>query len=82
MGKSEHKPSQNDRILRHMKVFGSITAYEAIKEYGILRLAARIADLKELGYAIDSVTERSKNRFGEKTHYKRYFLKKEGDCVG
>lgn len=40
------KTTQCDRVLRHLSDYGSITSLEAISEYGILRLASRISDLK------------------------------------
>ncbi len=67
--------SQCDRILRHFRDYGSITSLEAMKEYGIMRLASRISDLKQQGYVITAVTESGKNRYGEKTSYARYSLK-------
>lgn len=67
--------TQCDRILRHFKDYGSITSLEAMKEYGIMRLASRISDLKRLGYVISVTTENGKNRYGEKTSYARYSLK-------
>ena len=68
------KTTQNDRILRHLKDFGSISSLEAITEYGILRLASRINDLKRMGYTITSETKTGKNRYGEPTHYSVYRL--------
>jgi hypothetical protein len=68
------KITQNDRILRHLKDFGSITSLEAITEYGILRLASRINDLKRMGYPIVSETKTGKNRYDETTHYSVYKL--------
>lgn len=44
--------TQNERILRHLNTYGSITTYEAFSEYGITRLASRICDLRKDGYAI------------------------------
>ena len=41
--------TQCDRILRHLEDAGSITQAEAMSEYGIMRLAARIADLRGRG---------------------------------
>lgn len=38
--------TQTEKVLRHMKRFGSITPLEAMEEYGIMRLGARIWDLK------------------------------------
>lgn len=71
------KMTQCERILRHLRDFGSITSLEAIAEYGILRLASRISDLKRQGYRIISSTEAGKNRYGEITHYSVYKLKEE-----
>lgn len=68
------KISQCDRILRHLRDYGSITSLEAITEYGILRLASRINDLKGRGYNITSETVMGKNRYEEKVHYSVYRL--------
>ena len=37
---SEEVKSQADAILWHLKTYGTITSYEAIKEYGATRLSA------------------------------------------
>ena len=66
--------TQCERILRHLNDYGSITSLEAMKEYGIMRLASRIKDLKNMGYKIISITETSKNRYGEATRYSVYML--------
>ena len=71
------KLSQCDIVLRHLQAFGSLTSLEAVTEYGILRLASRINDLKRMGYNITSTTESGKNRFGEPTHYSVYRLEEE-----
>lgn len=71
--------TQCDRILRHFRDYGSITSLEAMKEYGIMRLASRISDLRRLGYAIRKTTETSKNRYGEPTSYARYSLEEVHD---
>lgn len=34
--------TQTERVIKHLKEHGSITLLEAIKEYGITRLGARI----------------------------------------
>lgn len=39
--------NQETRILDYMLEYGSITALEAMKEFGIMRLASRISDLKK-----------------------------------
>lgn len=65
---------QKDRILRHLLDQGSITQWEAIRDYGIMRLGARIWDLKHDGYKIETERETSVNRYGERTAYARYRL--------
>ena len=66
--------TQCERILRHLKDYGSITSLEAVNEYGIMRLAPRINDLRAEGIAIVSETKTGKNRYGEKTHFAVYRL--------
>ena len=65
---------QKDRILRHLLDQGSITQWEAIRDYGIMRLGAKIWDLKRDGHNITSERETGVNRYGEKTTYTRYRL--------
>lgn len=67
--------TQNERILRHLRDYGSITQREATEEYGCQRLAARIGELRKAGYQINSKMETSKNRYGERVSYARYTLK-------
>ena len=71
--------TQYDRVLNHLKRFGSITSWEAIMEYGITRISATIYQLRQDGYLIDSVVVCCRNRFNEPTHYVRYVLKEKGD---
>ena len=72
MGSVDHKPTQNERILKYIEKFGSITQFEALQDLGILRLASRICDLRRLGYPITSEMVTVKNRFEEDCHVKRY----------
>lgn len=57
-----------------MTDYGSITSMEAMSEYGIMRLASRVSDLKRLGVPIISETVTGRNRYGEMTRYARYRL--------
>ena len=66
--------TQKDRILRHFNDKGSITALEAMKEYGIMRLTSRICELKNEGYNIKSEFVSSTNRYGEKESFSKYTL--------
>lgn len=65
---------QNDRILRHLRDHGTITSLEAMQEYGIMRLASRISDLKRSGVPIRREMVSGKNRYGEATSYARYSI--------
>lgn len=68
------KTTQCQRILRHLKDYGEISSLDAMREYGILRLASRIHDLRKMGIAITSTTVAKKNRYDEITHFKVYRL--------
>ena len=61
--------SQSDKIIKHLKK-KSITAIQALNLYGCFRLAARVKDLRNLGYKIrtDIVTDNAKR-------FARYSLK-------
>ncbi len=64
--------TQNEMILAHMKRHGSISPKEASENYGVMRLGARIYDLKKEGHLIMTRNEKSVNRFGDPIHYARY----------
>ena len=64
--------SQSDAILWHLKQYGSITSYEAIKEYGATRLAHIIFKHRKEGYDISSIPLVKKNRFGRNTTIAKY----------
>lgn len=66
--------SQRMKVLRFLREVGPITPLDAIKEFGIMRLAARIWELRKEGYKIIKTTVTSKNRFGEEVRYARYSL--------
>ena len=64
--------SQSDAILWHLKTYGKITSYEAIKEYGATRLADIIFKHRQKGYDIDSIKLIKKTRFGRNTTISQY----------
>lgn len=66
--------TQKEMVLRHMREMGSISSFEAFSEYGITRLAARIHDLREDGYNINSSVHDARNRYGKKVTFERYTL--------
>lgn len=69
---------QSDKILRHLQDHGSITSLEALQEYGVMRLASRISDLKRSGVPIRREMVSGKNRYGESTSYARYSIDQGG----
>ena len=73
-GEGGRPMTQTELILNHVQLFGSITPLEALKEYGIMRLASRVHDLKKQGIDLKRTMETAKNRFGEPVHYMRYSL--------
>ena len=68
--------SQTRRVLDYIERCGSITQMDATKDLGVMRLAARIADLKEKGVKIETVMVDGVNRFGEPTKFAKYYLVK------
>lgn len=74
--KAELNPkTQQDRIMRHLRDYGSITATEAVSEYGIVNLSKRIHELREQGHNINRGIEMSRNRYGEWVSIERYTVK-------
>lgn len=69
--------TQCERIIRHLNDYGSITSLEAMREYGIMRLASRISDLRRRGYRIKVESIEDVNRYNEKTRYARYTKENE-----
>ena len=70
--------TQCELVHRHLQDYGSITSLEAMSEYGIMRLASRISDLKKLGVPIKKEMVNGKNRYGESTNFAKYTLVREG----
>lgn len=66
--------TQSEMILRHLQEDGSITPFDALREYGCMRLGARIYDLRRKGYCIKASTETRVNRFGKRVSYARYSM--------
>lgn len=64
---------QEIRLIDYCKENGGITAWEAMKELGIMRLGARMFDLKTK-YRIQTSWVEDVNRYGDKVRYKRYTI--------
>lgn len=67
--------TQNEKVLRHLRMYGTITDNEARDRYGIHRLAARICELrKKHGYVITSERIIVPTREGKKAQVAKYYL--------
>lgn len=66
--------TQCERILHHLEACGSITAMEAVGDYGIMRLASRINELKQDGVPIQREMVTGRNRYGEAVTFARYSI--------
>lgn len=71
----EERKSQKTMVLDHLRRFGSIEPLTALREYGIYRLGARIADLRADGHAITTGTVTSVSRItGRPVRFAKYIL--------
>lgn len=68
------KASQTQKVLEYIKTNGSIDGWRAMNELHIMRLAARIADLKSQGIPIAKTMKGRKNEDGTATHWAEYSL--------
>tara|TARA_R110002012_G_scaffold267178_1_gene450828 strand:+ start:757 stop:1035 length:279 start_codon:yes stop_codon:yes gene_type:complete len=64
--------TQREAIMWHLKTYGKITSWEAIKEYGATRLSDIIFRLKNEGYNIRTNLIKKENRFGNTTTIAKY----------
>lgn len=71
------KITQKERVLDYLKRVGFITTWDAYKELGISQLGTRIFELKDKGYQFKKERVYTKNRFGDPTHYDKYYLVEE-----
>lgn len=65
---------QTKRVYAYMQRFGSITPFDAFADLGVMRLAARVWDLRKAGVEIKEETVHAVNRCGRAVRYARYRL--------
>ena len=66
--------AQNDRLAKYLLKHRQIDQRTALNKLGIARLAARIYDLREGHWPIETETKVVKNQFGEKCRVANYLL--------
>ena len=67
------KITMRDRVLKYMNDYGSITTRQAFIDLGCTRLSEYIRQLR-LEYDIADKWIQRKNRYGEKVHFKKYWI--------
>jgi hypothetical protein len=68
------KTTQRDRVLQYIREHNYITSYQAYTEIGCTQLATRISELKDRGYRFTKERIKTKNRYGDATHFDKYML--------
>ena len=66
--------SQRSRVLRHLQAGNSLTSMQALNHFGCARLAARIGELIDAGWPIQSRDLRVTNRDGKLVTVSEYRL--------
>jgi hypothetical protein len=73
-GFQERRMTQNEQVLDYIQKYGSITALDAMRDLGCMRLASRISDLKKMGFKISSLKKTVTRRDGTKAYIAEYRL--------
>ena len=72
--------TQNEVVLRLLLDNRSITSLEAMNKYGIMRLGARVYDLKKQGYPIKTYLRVGKSQNGESMVYAEYRMERREEA--
>lgn len=67
--------TQQERLIKHFKKTKTIDPLRAWTGLGIYRLSARILELRQIGYEIDTQKKRIKNKFGEECIVAQYRMR-------
>lgn len=69
-------PTQRDEVLEYMRVFGSISSFEAYEELGVTQLGARIKELEIRGFQIGRLRKaKLSKRTGKTIRFVEYYIK-------
>ena len=64
--------TQCERVLKYMRDFGSINPLQAMGDLGVMRLAARVSDLRKDGHKISRRMVAGRNRYGDAVSFAEY----------
>lgn len=79
MARAKGNMTQVERIVWYIRHFGYITPLQAMADLGVMRLASRIKDLKNLGYRVITDRIEVKDRFGNPCYVARYRIEDWND---
>lgn len=74
--------TQNDLVLEYIKRNGSIDPWTAMRDLRILRLGARIYDLRASGHPIVTIIKTATDGYGHTVRWAEYRMKKDPLGVG
>ena len=78
--KKDHKNTQINQIIKHLRKHKHITIYESMSLYGATRLSAIIFRLKTMGFEIETKKIQKKTRYGTiARNIADYYLVKDVD---
>jgi hypothetical protein len=66
--------NQTEQILNHLKAGKAITPLGAIERFGVMRLAARVRDLRDMGIDVKRRMIPVLNRYGKEVMVAEYRL--------
>jgi hypothetical protein len=64
------------RIIDYIEKFGSITTFQAFTDLGCTRLSEYIRQIRQDRVVLDE-TIATKNRYGDKTWYKKFYFEEQ-----
>ena len=64
--------NKTEKVLEHLKEYGSITSMEAIENYSATRLSAIIYNLRKRGYDIVTEDIQFVDRYGNENTFGKY----------
>lgn len=68
--------SQKEKVLKYLQSGKTLTPIQAMNWWGVMRIGARIWDLRDEGYNITTTMKEVKNRYGQKCMVAEYRLEK------
>lgn len=72
--------TQEERVVKYVEEFGSITPFDAFRDLGVTKLATVVSRLiHKYGYTVKKEKVHITNRYGEKIWYMKYSELKRRD---